>query len=498
MAETRAAAYSTLPQGMTGVEVLGTKLLLVRDEDGVRAFQGTCPHAKAPLAEGALCRGRIICPWHMGAFDARTGALLEPVAMEGLQRFPVRLEGDAVLVDLTPPPAEPPVRAADHRVFVIAGTGAAGAMAAITLRNAGFGGRIRMIGPDPAEPLDRTQLSKMAISSAGFDRSTLPLLSPGQMQDLALERTHARVERIDPAARRITLSTGEAIGYDAALLATGAAPKPPSVPGPGAGRVRTLRNLADVDAILANVRPGGSAVVLGTSFIGMEVASDLAEREMDVTVIGQDALPFASLFGDRVGAAMRSLHESKGVSFRLGAKLERVEHDAVVLASGERLPAELVVAGLGVQPVLDYGPDLPRANDGGVVTDRGLRVCDALWAAGDIASPAGWPRIEHWRLAQQHGRVAALGMLGQDVHYEGVPFFWSAQAGKRLHSLGHASGWDRVEYDGDVEEFDFTAWYLANGMVQAALICGRDRAAAILSDAMRAPLTLAQARALTG
>ena len=494
MPGTQVATLTTLPPGMTAVEADGVKLLLVRDGDTVRAFEGTCPHAKAPLEAGVLCGGRIICPWHMGAFDAETGALLEPVAMRSLHRYAVTLEGDAVFVDTVPIPAPEPAKQADSRCFVIAGTGAAAAMAAVTLRDHGFTGRIHMVGPDPAEPLDRTQLSKMALSSAEFDRSTLPLLGGAQAGSVTLERTNASVRAIDPAARTLILSTGATIQYDAALLATGAAPKPPGFPGDGT--VLTLRSLGDVDRILTSVRPGARAVVIGTSFIAMEAASALAGREMDVTVIGRDALPFASLFGDRVGAAIRALHEGNGVAFRLGATVERVEAGFVRLASGEDLLADLVLAGLGVAPVLDYADGLPRAQDGGLVTDASLRVMEGVWAAGDIASPEGWPRIEHWRLAQQHGRIAALGMLGQDASYQGVPFFWSAQGGKRLQSLGHAAGWEDVAFDGDVEAFDFIAWYLKEGHVQAALVCARDRAASVLSDAMRARLTLAEARRL--
>ncbi len=493
MAFMKAATLSTLADGMTAVAPGDTKLLLVRDGDDLRALEGTCPHAKAPLEQGALCGGRIICPWHMGAFDARTGALLEPVAMRSLHRHAVRLEGDDVLVDTDPMPEPAPARQRDGRVFVIAGTGAAGAMAAITLRQGGFTGRIRMIGPDGAEPLDRTQLSKMAIASAEFDRGTLPLLDADTLARLSLERTQAAVTAIDPAACTMTLSDGEIVAYDAALLATGAAPKPSPFPGPG--QVLTLRSLGDVDAILRHVTPGTPAVVIGTSFIGMEAASALAERKMAVTVVGEAALPFAPLFGDRVGAAIRSLHEGKGVALRLGARVERVDQDAVTLAGGERLPATLVLAGLGVAPVLGYAAGLPKAEDGGLVADASLKVADGLWAAGDIVSPSGWPRIEHWRLAQQHGRIAAMGMLGEAASYEGVPFFWSAQGGKRLQSLGHAADWDEVVHDGDVEAFDFTAWYVKDGHVAAVLICGRDRAAAILSDAMRHPLTLAEARA---
>ena len=492
----KAANLSTLAQGMTALELGDTKLVLVRDDQGVRALEGTCPHAKAPLEKGVLCRGRIICPWHMGAFDARTGALLEPVAMRALHRHDVRIDGDDVLVDPVPLPVAAPARPSDGRVFVIAGSGAAGAMAAITLRDEGFTGRIRVLGPDPAEPLDRTQLSKMAIASAEFDRATLPLLDADTIARLSLERTPTAVAAVDPAARTMTLADGEVVRYDAALLATGAAPKPPHFPGPG--RALTLRSVRDVDAILQHVTPGGRAVVIGTSFIGMEVASALAERKMDVTIVGEAALPFASLLGDRVGAAIRSLHEGKGVRFRLNARVARLEEDAVLLDGGERLPATLVVAGLGVMPVLDYAPELQKTDDGGLAVDASLLVAPGLWAAGDIASPAGWPRIEHWRLAQQHGRIAAMGMAGRQAAYDGVPFFWSAQAGKRFQSLGHAAGFDDIAYDGDVEAFDFTAWYLKDGRVVSAFICGRDQAAATLSDAMRQTLTLAQARAAVG
>ena len=494
MTEVRAAAVSGLAQGLTEFSHGETKLLLVREGDDIRAFQGTCPHAKAPLAKGVLCEGRIICPWHAGAFDSKTGALLEPVPLTGLQAHLVRIVGGDVMVETDPAPVSP-VPSAAEGVFVLVGTGAASASAATTLRAHGFDGRIVLVGPDAAEPLDRTQLSKMALAQEGFDRSTLPLLDAHTWR---LERIVARITAVDPQARRLTLSTGATLDYDAAMLATGTRPRALPVEGGTLPHVRCLRSLDDVDGILRHVEPGANAVVIGTSFIGMEVASDLIDRQMQVTVIGQEEVPFAKQFGARVGAALRDLHESKGVRFRLGAAVERITPDTVFLKGGEQLPASLVVAGLGVEPVLDYAVGLEKADDGGLATDAGLRVADALWAAGDVASPAGWPRIEHWRLAQQHGRVAALAMLGQDTTYEGVPFFWTAQHGKRLQYVGHGSGQGDVAYDGDVEGFDFIAWYLQDGFVTAALICGRDQAAALLSHLLRQKRTLAEARVAVG
>ncbi len=495
MAEMKAAQLDTLAQGMTAVELDGTKLLLVRDGDRISALEGTCPHAKAPLEKGVLCGGRIICPWHMGAFDAATGALLEPVAMRSLHRYPVRVAAGEVLVDTAPmPPAKPAGRFQNH-VFALVGSGAAASMAAVTLRDHGFDGRLVMVGPEAEEPLDRTQLSKMAIASAEFDRSTLPL------QDAAaagLERVVARVTAIHPADQTLQLSNGASLRYDAALLATGAAPLPLKVPGADLPHVCTLRTLSDVDHILQHVREGRHAVVIGTSFIGMEATSALIERKLRVTVVGKDELPFVKNFGARVGAAMLDLHRSKGVRFQLNAKVDHIDAAAVVLQDGTRIAADLVVVGVGVSPAIGYAPDLARAEDGGLRTDQALQVAPGIWAAGDIASPEGWPRIEHWRLAQQHGQAAAFGMLGEAANYQGVPFFWTAQHGKRLQYLGHAESWDEIVYDGDVEAFDFTAWYLTSGKVAAALICGRDQAAAALSWAMRQPLSLDQARAAAG
>ncbi|WP_158747474.1 FAD-dependent oxidoreductase [Acidisphaera sp. L21] len=503
MVEVSAIQLDALAQGLTGLEVGDTKLLFVREGNDVRAFQGTCPHAKAPLADGVLCEGRIICPWHAGAFDSKTGALLEPVPLTGLQRHAVRVIDGRVLVDIEPmhtdalAPGDALAHAPDDRVFVLVGTGAASASAAALLRDDGFGGRVILVGPDAAEPLDRTQLSKMALAQDAFDRSTLPLLDDELQKKLKLERIVARVTAVDPGKRQLTLSTGETLAYDAAMLATGAQPLALSIEGGDLPHVRTLRSLSDVDGILAHVEPGASAVIIGTSFIGMEVASDLIDRKMNVTVIGRDEIPFAKQFGPRVGAALRTLHESKGVRFRLGTSVQRITLDAVIV-NDESLSAGLVVAGLGVAPVLDYVPSLQKADDGGLVTDTALRVADGLWAAGDIASPSGWPRIEHWRLAQQHGRVAAAAMLGRDACYEGVPFFWTAQHGKRLQYIGHGRGDGDIAYDGDVEAFDFVAWYLEGGKVTAALVCCRDRIAATLSHALRRTRTLAEARAMVG
>ena len=407
------------PEGMLQVELEGQAVLLVRDGDAVRAVGGMCPHAGAPLIEGVRHGGRIVCPWHKAAFCLRTGAVLDPPAVDALARYEVRVEAGRVLVS-TPVGAATPEPAEDARCFVIVGAGAAGAAAAQTLREEGFGGRVVMLDAVGRVPYDRTLLSKYALSGLkGGEKS--PLQTQVFYRDHRIERRAATVERIDPAARQIVCADGTVLRYDAALLATGGAAVVPELPGAGLRNVFTLRSRGDAEAILAQAERSGRVVVLGTSFIGMEVAASLRERGLEVMVVGKEAAPFEKQLGAEVGGAFVGLHATRGVAFRLGAEIVRLEGEtavtAVVLVGGERVAADLVVVGFGVRPATSYAAGLARTEAGGLVVDAELRVTDGLWAAGDIASfpyrGDGAPiRVEHWRVAQQQGRVAALNMLG--------------------------------------------------------------------------------------
>src|SRR5580658_6219005 len=213
------------------VEVGGEKILLVRDGDAVRAYSAICPHAGAPLEEGAICHGRIVCPWHKGAFRVSDGALVEPPALDGLSRYPVRLDGDDIFVE---PRAEPQPQArshADSRTFVIVGAGAAGATAAAALREFGFGGRILLIGREPGVPFDRTSLSKFVVAGEMKPEET-PLLRPDEYYaSRNIERIEAEVVRFDVTRRELTLSDNRRIAFDRALIAPGGEPKTPDIPG---------------------------------------------------------------------------------------------------------------------------------------------------------------------------------------------------------------------------------------------------------------------------
>jgi apoptosis-inducing factor 3 len=474
------------------VEAEGTAILVLREGAALHAVGGTCPHAGGPLAEGARRDGRVVCPWHKATFCLRSGAVLEPPAVDALPRFDIRAADGRVLVRLPARAAERAQPAADARCFVIVGAGAAGALAAQTLREAGFGGQVVMLDRENRVPYDRTVLSKYVLSGEqGGEKS--PLQTQSFYREHDIERRTATVTRIALDERRIVCADGTEIAYDAALIATGGAPRRPDLPGMALGNVLLLRNRADAEAILAQAERSTRAVILGTSFVGMEVAASLRERGLDVTVAGKDAVPFEKQLGAQIGGAFISLHERRGVRFRLARGIAALEGGpdvrAVVLEDGERLAADLVVVGFGVAPATSGIAGLPREEDGGIRVDAHLHVGNGLYAAGDIARfplrGDGAPiRVEHWRVAEQHGRVAARNMLGEAVRYDAVPVFWTIQYLKRLDYIGHAARWDEVVMHGDPGKPEFLAYYVQDGRVAAAAAFDRDRDSAALVELM--------------
>lgn len=491
MPEIRVMNTSELPCGHKKTVKLGeTEILLIHYEKGLVAVQSQCPHAGAPLKEGAICNGRLVCPWHMGTFELSTGALVEPPPMESLKMYPVRVEGGEILVNPEPLPTATSTPVQKEELVLLAGTGAAGAIAATTLRQCGFAGRILAVDPVEEEPVDRTVLSKMALSG----EMPLDQIGLSTFSAIQVERIHAAVLELSAAQKEAHLSNGSVVKFDKALVATGGKPKQLEIP--GAELAYTIRHPRDVQRILKAAEGKKEAVIVGTSFIGLEAASALVQKGLRVTVVGKEKLPFAKLFGEEVAHALKALHESKGTRFRLEVETSSFDSSGVTIRAGEkdeRLPADLIIAGVGILPDLEFKHDLPRAKDGGIATDASLRAKGEVWVAGDIASVSG-TRIEHWRLAQQHGRVAALAMLGQDSRYEGVPFFWTFHYGKQLEYLGHTEDWDEVVIDGDLKELNFMAFYIKQERIAAVLSCERETQTAMLAEVMRSHPTLEQAR----
>lgn len=499
------AAELPKPPFLRAFDVGGTKILLAHSAGRLFAVGALCPHAKAPLVEGAVCGTRLVCPWHQSVFNLRDGSMLEPPSLDGLPSYPVLERDGEIFVQLEPsgqPPAPSPATL-DQKTVAIIGAGAAGEAAAEALRAAGFEGRVILIGPEKHAPYDRTNLSKHFLTGhAGLQQ--LPLRDdPDFLAARGIERRQGTVTRLDVAGKRLTFADGRSLVYDAAILATGGVPVPLNVPGADLPEVCLLRNVEDAQRIVRLAEgEGKSAVVIGGSFISLEVASSLAQRGVQVTVVARQATPLENVLGPEVGRSIQRLHEQNGVHFYPGQNVARIERHgdgslAVTLDSGECLSADFVVAGLGVRPNTGFVEGLTLTDEGGISVDATLHAGHDLYAVGDLAvfpfeaaDTSKLLRIEHWRVAQQHARLAAHNVARprarKTLSSAGfVPFFWTFNFGQRLNYVGHAEPWDEVIFDGDPNQPPFLVYYLKDGVTQAAAGVWRDADLAALHELLR-------------
>jgi len=479
-----------------------TEVLLARVDGKFHAVGAHCTHYQAPLAQGVLSGNQVICPWHNACFSILTGDQQEPPGLDSLPHYQVRLEGENVIVSV--PESAPKVRTpsmaqfdleADGRTFVILGAGAAGAHAAETLREAGYQGRIVMVTYEDKLPYDRTWLSKDYLIGK-VSREQMPLRSSDFYKNHNIEvLLNLQVVRVDVQAHSITFKDGDVLKYDALLLATGGKPRQLDIPGKDLLNVFTLRSFEDTEQILAAAKKGSQAVVIGSSFIGMEAAAGLTQQGLKVTVVSPESLPFKKILGEEIGRVFQQVHEEEGVSFRLGVKVTQFvgkdKVEAVILDNDTRIAADLVVVGIGVQPATEFleGVELNPENKS-VLVDEYLRAAEGVYAAGDIARYPDWrtnetTRIEHWRIAAQQGRIAAYNMAGQGVKFRGLPVFWTMQFKFPLRYVGHAEQWDEIIFDGEPRDREFIAFYVKNNQVLAAATSKRDTETAAISELLR-------------
>jgi len=347
-----------------------------------------------------------------------------------------------------------------------------------------------MLSQEEAPPVDRPNLSKDYLAG-NAQEDWLPLRPDRFYADNEIDlRLGQQVTRIDVGSNEIVLSGGDAIGYDRLLIATGAEPNRLPIPGFGLPHVSTLRSLADCRGIIERATRARRAVVLGASFIGLEVAAALRARSIEVHVVAPDAHPMERILGRALADVVRSLHEEHGVQFHLENAPVAIDARQVHLKSGATLDADLVVAGVGVRPRTQLAEQAGLAIDRGVIVDAFLQTSAAgVFAAGDIAR---WPdphsgeriRVEHWVVAQRQGQAAALNMLGRRQRFDAVPFFWSQHYDVPINYVGHAEGWDQIEVEGDVAARDGLLRYKRGGRVLAAASIYRDL------DSLKAELDL--------
>jgi NADPH-dependent 2,4-dienoyl-CoA reductase/sulfur reductase-like enzyme/nitrite reductase/ring-hydroxylating ferredoxin subunit len=454
----------------------GEAVILVKDGDDLFALNATCTHYGGPLAEGLVADGAVRCPWHHARFDLRSGSARTP-AMDPVSCFDVVVDDGRVRVGERrerPEPKSPPRR---PESVVIVGGGAAGSACAERLREKGYNGPIVVVSDEGTYPVDRPNLSKDYLAG-NAPEEWLPVRTEDFYEDHDITWKHAMVRRIDTDAREVALDDGERVPYEALLLATGAEPRTLSIEGAGLGHVHTLRSRRDSVAIASRAKKGGRAVVIGGSFIGLEVAASLRERDVEVTVVDPAAVPLEHVMGLELGRAVQVIHENHGVEFALGHRPTKITPEYVQLDDGRQLDADLVVIGIGVQPRTSLAEQAGIDVDDGVIVDRRMRTSvDGVYAAGDIArfpDDGHNTRIEHWVVAGRQGEAAAMSILGYEEEFDDVPFFWSQHYDTKISYVGHAPSFESIDIAGSLAERDATVMYRnADGEILAVATLGR-------------------------
>ncbi len=458
----------------------GEAVLIARRGEDFFAIGATCTHYGGPLAKGLMVDCTVRCPWHHARFDLRTGEAIAAPALTDVSSWKIEKRDERVFVtgksDKKPTPQKP---ATSPSSVVVVGAGAAGGAAAEMLRRKGYTGPITLIGRDDYLPYDRPNLSKDYLAG-NAQEEWIPLRPNDFYHEQKIDTvTGTEVQKIDTRKREVTLSNGKSLGYGALLLATGADPVHLEIPGNDLPQVCYLRTLVDCQRIIEKAKNGKRVVIIGDSFIGLEVAWSLRERKLEVAVVGKHSVPLANVLGRELGSLVLKTHEANGVKFHLGRTATKIEEGIVQLDDGTRLDCDFVVAGVGVRP------NTALAESAGIETKNGVLVNEFLetnvpgiFAAGDIAR---WPdpragniRVEHWVVAQRQGQTAARNILGAREPFVVPPFFWSNHFDVHIHYVGHGSRDDQPKVAGDVKAKDASVIFQSGEKVSAVASIGRD------------------------
>ncbi len=471
-----------LPEGAPIAKKIGKKeFLAVRRGGRVLVCGNKCPHFGDPLSNGVASGTHVFCPSHGARFDLESGRVESAPALDDLPTYEAKVEGGEVLVGpARPAPFElAPRVTTEERTFVIVGGGAAGESAVEGLVRGGFGGRIVLVTAEEHLPYNRTDLSKGFLTGE-VERDWLQLRGADFYGTLGVEvMTGARAQGIDPARHLLRLDGGRSLRYDRLLVATGSQARRLEAPGADLPGCHVLRGRDDAEAILAAMAGAKRAVVVGAGFVGLEVASGLRAKGLEVDIVAPEELPLAALLGREFGRRIQTLHEGRGTRFHMGRSVSAVAEargaTEVLLSDGSRLQADLVIIGVGARPRVDWLAGSGLVEGGAVPVDASLRTRDPdVFAAGDVAlvpdARLGRPvRFEHWVSAQRQGRHAAAAMLGGREPYGEVPFFWTVQCDTSIKYAGGAGlPYDTVVHRGSPAGNSFLAAYYAAGRLVGA------------------------------
>eukprot|EP00929_Paragymnodinium_shiwhaense_P034003 TRINITY_DN18555_c0_g1_i1.p1 TRINITY_DN18555_c0_g1~~TRINITY_DN18555_c0_g1_i1.p1 ORF type:complete len:637 (+),score=167.18 TRINITY_DN18555_c0_g1_i1:88-1998(+) len=506
----------TMQEVQVGPEGTKTAVLVHRHAGKIYATSPACSHYGAPLKKGVSASGgkggtpTVSCPLHDATFDLETGKVVRGPGIDGIATYAVTISGDDVWASVPAGIADGTGKHEkigkdmvrrnnkDKRTIALVGGGPASLAAAETLRQEGFGGRIVMLTKEPHLPYDRVVLSKNLDKTA--EQLRLRSQEFFDKHDIEVKKDTV-VTRLDTTGQKVFFKTGdgaqEELAYDQVLVASGGTPRKLFCPGANMDGIYTLRTPEDAANITQHALPGQKMVVVGGSFIGMEIASSLRKKGCDVSVIAMESVPFERVLGKKVGASFARLLQKEGIQWfgtsqvRLFRGNETV--NGVELEDGEVMAADAVVVGAGVLPNTRFVEGVSLDKNGAIVVGPLLasEACPTLFAAGDVCSfpsmrTGTHARIEHWDVATQQGRVAARNMLGKFEPFTTVPFFWSQILGKNLRFVGHAPDMlDRVIIEGDASGMEFISYYTEDDRIMAVATVNKDPVAVACAELMR-------------
>ncbi|KAF8416501.1 hypothetical protein EV426DRAFT_685898 [Tirmania nivea] len=495
-----------------GIE--GGKVLLLKINGNLRALNPRCTHYGAPLVKGVVTGdGRITCPWHGACFHINTGDIENAPALDHLNSFPVQVKDGGVFITASEEKIKsgrrrPEIQlkattVGEHVVIVGGGSGAIGAIE--SLRERGFTGSITCISKEPYYPIDRTRISKALVT----DTQKLQWRDGEFFKNAGVDfRLATTVVEVDFKNKKVKIEDGQEFPYMKVILATGGTPKRLPIEGFNLGNVFLLRGVDDAKAVVQAVgdKKDKKIVVIGSSFIGMEVGNYLANQKNDVTIIGRESAPLERVMGAQVGQVFQRLVASAGAKFKMNASVEKATASVadptkvggIQLKSGEIVPADLVILGVGVAPETRYIKD-----ESLLLKDKSLEVDDHYrvkgvqdaYAVGDIASypykgpgakEASLVRIEHWNVAQGCGRLVGAHIAKGEKPTIFIPIFWSA-LGVQLRYCGNTMphGYDDLVVQGNLEEAKFIAYYTLGEIVIAVASMQKDPAMSQAAELMR-------------
>ncbi|XP_044079085.1 apoptosis-inducing factor 3 [Siniperca chuatsi] len=485
---------------MKEVEVGDHSVLLTRSEGKYSAIGNQCTHYGAPLSKGVISGHTVRCPWHGACFNVHTGDLEEFPGMDCLPCHKVKIQNSKVYVSVNKKTLRQEKRVKSmgtavpgvtHTVLLLGG-GAASLICAETLRQENFRGRIIMVTRDDLLPYDKTRLSK--VMNVESESILLRRMEFFHQYDIEVWLRKEALS-VDTDKKTVTFHDGSVQSYDQLLISTGCRAKGLDLPGMKLDNVKMLETPEDARQIHTACL-GCNVVLVGTSFVGMEIASYLIDKASSITVIGSSELPYQNTLGREVGRVTMMMLSEKNVSFYMNDIVTEVRGvagkvNAVVLKNGKVIPADVLIVGIGIKPNSEFlrGSKIQMDSKNFVTVDKHMHTnVPGVFCGGDLATfPLAMAKnqlvnIGHWQMAQAHGRIAALNMLGKPTELSSVPFYWTVLLGTTIRYAGYGEGYTDIVIKGKFEDRKFLALYIKNDEVIAAASLNYDPAVSAVAE----------------